>query len=147
MAELKKVFRPEFLNRVDEVIVFHKLDRADIKQIVDLMIARLSKQLAERDVNIELTEPAKELLAEKGFDPAFGARPLRRAIQQYIEDLLADEVLAGAIPDGSTVLVDCKDENTTMKLLAPKPKPEKELIGAPGEGSEGGKPRPDGEGS
>jgi ATP-dependent Clp protease ATP-binding subunit ClpC len=149
-AELKRVFRPEFLNRVDEVIVFHKLDRANIKEIVDLMIARVSKQLAERHVEVELTEPAKELLVDRGFDPGMGARPLRRAIQQYVEDLLADEVLAGAIPDGSTILVDRKDDNTFMKLLAKEHKPKKDLVGAGknGERSEGAKPsRPDGEGS
>ncbi|MBI5870249.1 MAG: ATP-dependent Clp protease ATP-binding subunit [Actinobacteria bacterium] len=147
-GELKRVFRPEFLNRVDEVIVFHKLDRADITSIVDLMIARVSQQLAERHVMIELTVPAKELLVEKGFDPGMGARPLRRAIQQYVEDLLADEVLAGAIPDGSTVLVDRKDDRTFMTLLAKEHKPKKDLVGASGERSEAAKPaRTDGEGS
>ncbi|MDO8736588.1 MAG: ATP-dependent Clp protease ATP-binding subunit, partial [Thermoleophilia bacterium] len=147
-GELKRVFRPEFLNRVDEVIVFHKLDRADITSIVDLMIARVSQQLAERQVLIELTVPAKELLVEKGFDPGMGARPLRRAIQQYVEDLLADEVLAGAIPDGSTVLVDRKDDRTFMTLLAKEHKPKKDLVGASGERSDAAKPaRTDGEGS
>ncbi|MHB1390031.1 MAG: ATP-dependent Clp protease ATP-binding subunit [Thermoleophilia bacterium] len=130
MNELKKVFRPEFLNRLDEVIVFHKLDRSHIKLIVDLMIKRVSQQLSERQVTVELTPKAKELLADKGYDPAFGARPLRRAIQQYVEDLLADEVLAGAIPDGSTILVDRKGDNTFMKLLAKLPTPKKDLIGA-----------------
>ncbi|MFA5810161.1 MAG: AAA family ATPase, partial [Thermoleophilia bacterium] len=149
MGELKKVFRPEFLNRVDEVIVFHKLDRANIKEIVDLMINRVSQQLAEREVAIEISETAKELLVDKGYDPGMGARPLRRAIQQYVEDLLADEVLSGAIPDGSTVLVDRKDDNTFMKLLAKQPKPKKDLIGATkGDRSEGKKPsRSDGEDS
>ncbi len=149
-GELKRVFRPEFLNRVDEVIVFHKLDRANIKEIVDLMIARVGQQLAEREVLIELTEPAKELLVDRGFDPGMGARPLRRAIQQYVEDLLADEVLAGAIPDGSTVLVDRKNDNTFMTLLAKQHKPKKDLVGASknGERSDRAKsPRPDDEGS
>ncbi len=149
-AELKRVFRPEFLNRVDEVIVFHKLDRANIKDIVELMIARVGEQLGERDVAVQITEPAKELLVDRGFDPGMGARPLRRAIQQYVEDLLADEVLAGAIPDGSTVLVDRKDDRTFMTLLAKAPKPKKDLVGASknGERTESPKPaRPDGEGS
>ncbi|MBK5225265.1 MAG: ATP-dependent Clp protease ATP-binding subunit [Thermoleophilia bacterium] len=149
-GELKRVFRPEFLNRVDEVIVFHKLDRANIKEIVDLMIARVGQQLAEREVAIELTEPAKELLVDRGFDPGMGARPLRRAIQQYVEDLLADEVLAGAIPDGSTVLIDRKNDNTFMTLLAKHHKPKKDLVGASknGESSDRAKsPRPDDEGS
>ncbi|MHB0915994.1 MAG: ATP-dependent Clp protease ATP-binding subunit [Thermoleophilia bacterium] len=129
-GELKKVFRPEFLNRLDEVIVFHKLTRDDIKLIVDLMIARVGEQLSERDVDIQLTDTARDLLVEKGYDPSMGARPLRRAIQQYVEDLLADEVLAGAIPDGSTVLIDRKDDETLLTLLAAKPKPKKEMIGA-----------------
>jgi ATP-dependent Clp protease ATP-binding subunit ClpC len=131
-GELKKVFRPEFLNRLDEVIVFHKLTREDIKLIVDLMIDRVGEQLREREVDIQLTEPAKELLVEKGYEPSMGARPLRRAIQYYVEDLLADEVLAGAVPDGSTVLIDRKEDTTFMTLLAAKPKPKtkKEMIGA-----------------
>ncbi|RJQ41904.1 MAG: ATP-dependent Clp protease ATP-binding subunit [Gaiellales bacterium] len=144
-GELKKVFRPEFLNRLDEVIVFHKLERGDIKQIVDLMINRVGEQLGERNVDIQLTEEVRELLVEKGYDPAMGARPLRRAIQQYIEDLLADEVLAGAVPDGSTVLVDRKDDSTFMTLLAAKPKPKKEMIGAANSDA-GNNTGPDGEG-
>jgi len=81
-GELKRVFRPEFLNRVDEVIVFHKLERDEISQIVDLMIARLGDQLAAQGVRIALTEAGRELLVEKGYDPVLGARPLRRAIQR-----------------------------------------------------------------
>ena len=82
MGELKKVFRPELLNRIDEVIVFHKLSKEEITSIVDLMLKRLREQMAEHEVAIELTEEAKELLVEKGYDPAMGARPLRRAIQR-----------------------------------------------------------------
>src|SRR5213079_460047 len=95
MGELKKVFRPEFLNRIDEVIVFHKLAREEIKSIIDLMIGRVRAQVAEHELQLELTEPA------------MGARPLRRAIQRYIEDPLADEVLRrGEIDTGTTVLVE-----------------------------------------
>ncbi|HET6657098.1 MAG TPA: ATP-dependent Clp protease ATP-binding subunit, partial [Gaiellaceae bacterium] len=90
MGELKKVFRPELLNRIDEVIVFHKLTKEEIKTIVDLMMKRLKEQMGEHEAAIELSEEAKELLVEKGYDPAMGARPLRRAIQHYIEDPLAD---------------------------------------------------------
>ena len=93
MGELKKVFRPEFLNRIDEVIVFHKLSRRRSSEIIDLLITRVRAQVAEHELQLELTEEAKDLLAEKGWDPAMGARPLRRAIQRYIEDPLADEVL------------------------------------------------------
>ena len=107
MGELKKVFRPEFLNRIDEVIVFHKLTMDEIKEIIDLMIGRVRAQVAEHELQLELDEGAKELLADRGWDPAMGARPLRRAIQRYIEDPLADEVLRqGDIESGSTVLVE-----------------------------------------
>src|SRR5207237_5059126 len=82
MEELKRSFRPEFLNRIDEVIVFHSLSRDDVKSIVDLMMKRVRDQLKAKDVEIELTDAAKELLAQRGYDPALGARPLRRAIQR-----------------------------------------------------------------
>ena len=127
MGELKKVFRPEFLNRIDEVIVFHKLSREEIKEIVDLLIMRVKAQVAEHDLQLELTEEAKNLLADKGWDPAMGARPLRRAIQRYIEDPLADEVLrAGEIAPGTTVMVerdeagDEEDHPLKLKLIKPK---------------------------
>ncbi len=111
MGELKKVFRPELLNRIDEVIVFHKLTKEEIKTIVELLMKRLREQVGEHDATIELTEAAKELLVEKGYDPTMGARPLRRAIQRFIEDPLADFVLGRSIEPGSTVLVDRKGED------------------------------------
>src|SRR5688500_5357202 len=105
MGELKKVFRPELLNRIDEVIVFHKLTKDEIKTIVDLMLKRLREQMGTHEATIELTEEAKELLVEKGYDPAMGARPLRRAIQRFIEDPLADFVLGRSVKPGATILV------------------------------------------
>ncbi len=105
MSELKKVFRPELLNRIDEIIVFHKLTKDEIMSIVDLMLKRLREQMATHGVAIELTEEAKELLVDKGYDPAMGARPLRRAIQRFIEDPLADYVLGRELEPGSTILV------------------------------------------
>jgi len=105
MGELKKVFRPELLNRIDEVIVFHKLSKDEIMSIVDLLLRRLREQMATHEVSIELTDEAKELLVDKGYDPAMGARPLRRAIQRYIEDPLADFVLGRELEPGSTILV------------------------------------------
>src|SRR5881275_562160 len=105
MGELKKVFRPELLNRIDEVIVFHKLAKEEIMTIVDLQLRRLREQMAQHDVTIELTPEAKELLVDKGYDPAMGARPLRRAIQREIEDPLADFVLGRELEPGSTILV------------------------------------------
>jgi ATP-dependent Clp protease ATP-binding subunit ClpC len=108
MGELKKVFRPELLNRIDEIIVFPKLTREEILVIVDLMLKRLREQMAQHEVTIELTDEAKDLLVDKGYDPAMGARPLRRAIQRYIEDPLADYVLGREIEPGSNILVSRK---------------------------------------
>src|SRR5689334_19775153 len=108
MGELKKVFRPELLNRIDEIIVFHKLDKDEIKTIIDLLLKRLREQMATHEVLVELTEEAKDLLVDKGYDPAMGARPLRRAIQRYIEDPLADYVLGRPLEPGSTILVSRK---------------------------------------
>src|SRR5205085_3730621 len=104
MGELKKVFRPEFLNRIDEVIVFHKLTKDEIKRIIELLLTRIRESMAERELQLELSESAKDLLVEKGWDPAMGARPLRRAIQRYIEDPLADFVLRAELKSGSTVM-------------------------------------------
>ncbi|HLL87181.1 MAG TPA: AAA family ATPase, partial [Thermoleophilaceae bacterium] len=106
MGELKKVFRPEFLNRIDEVIVFHKLQKEEIKEIVELLLRRVRESMAERELSLNMSEDAKELLVDKGWDPAMGARPLRRAIQRYVEDPLADEVLRSNMPPGSTVDLD-----------------------------------------
>jgi ATP-dependent Clp protease ATP-binding subunit ClpC len=108
MGELKKVFRPELLNRIDEIIVFHKLTKDEIKTIIDLLLKRLREQMATHSVTVELTDEAKELLVEKGYDPAMGARPLRRAIQRFIEDPMADYVLGRQLEPGSTILVSRK---------------------------------------
>jgi len=108
--ELKQHFRPEFLNRVDDVVVFPQLSQDEIIQIVDLMIARLDARLRDKDMGIELTQPAKQLLAEKGYDPVLGARPLRRAIQRDIEDVLSEKILFGEIKAGEIVLVDAEGE-------------------------------------
>jgi ATP-dependent Clp protease ATP-binding subunit ClpC len=133
MGELKKVFRPELLNRIDEVIVFHKLTKEEIKTIVDLMMKRLREQMVEHDAAIELTDEAKELLVEKGYDPAMGARPLRRAIQRFIEDPLADFVLGRSIKPGSTILVSRKDEDEVDLSIVEGPEPEPEKVTVPAE--------------
>lgn len=109
MSELKKSFRPEFLNRIDEIIVFHSLDKEHIAQIVTLMSDELRKRLKEQEVDFVLTDGAKEFLANEGYDPAYGARPLRRAIQKHIEDRLSEELLKGNISKGDTVSIDEKD--------------------------------------
>jgi ATP-dependent Clp protease ATP-binding subunit ClpC len=119
MGELKKVFRPELLNRIDEVIVFHKLTKDEIMIIVDLMMKRLRDQMGEHEAAIELTDSAKELLVEKGYDPTMGARPLRRAIQRFIEDPLADFVLGRELGSGSTILVDRKNEDEVDITVIP----------------------------
>ena len=106
VEELKKAFRPEFLNRIDEVIVFHELDTAEIKAIVDLMMKRVAEQLESQDVSIELTEAAKSHLAKVGYDPALGARPLRRAIQKHVEDPLSEKILWREYEAGDTIIVD-----------------------------------------
>ena len=109
MDELKKSFRPEFLNRIDEVIVFHSLTQADVKQIVDLLMKRVTEQLKAKDLEIELTDAAKTVLAEKGFDPSLGARPLRRTIQRFVEDPLSEKLLWKEFRAGQTIIVDARD--------------------------------------
>jgi ATP-dependent Clp protease ATP-binding subunit ClpC len=110
--ELKSHFRPEFLNRIDDVIVFQQLTKNEIVEIVDLMIANLEKRLADRDIDIELTTAAKDLLAERGYDSQLGARPLRRAIQRDIEDPLSEKMLFGDLKAGHIVVVDVEGEGT-----------------------------------
>jgi len=155
MGELKKVFRPEFLNRIDEVIVFHKLAREEVREIVELLMKRVRESLAERELSLNLSEEATDLLVEKGWDPSMGARPLRRAIQRYIEDPLADQVLAQNAEPGSTVEVDKadrdpddKDSEDEVKISITKPR-KREAVGvgggAPG-GPEGDSGEPSSEG-
>jgi ATP-dependent Clp protease ATP-binding subunit ClpC len=135
-GELKKVFRPELLNRIDEVIVFHKLTKDEIKTIVELMMRRLREQMGEHAADVELTEGAKELLVEKGYDPTMGARPLRRAIQRYIEDPLADFVLGAEVTAGATILVDKKDDSedeVAITIIPGAPPEEMEKVTVPPE--------------
>ncbi len=140
MGELKKVFRPEFLNRIDDVIVFHKLGKDEIKQIVELLLLRIRESMAERELQLELTDPAKELLVEKGWDPAMGARPLRRAIQRYIEDPLADFVLREQVVPGATVVVNPagEGEEGEVRLTIVKPKKQKTPVGVGAGAAEAG---------
>jgi ATP-dependent Clp protease ATP-binding subunit ClpC len=144
MGELKKVFRPEFLNRIDDVIVFHKLQKEEIKQIVELLLLRIRASMAERELQLELTDTAKDLLVEKGWDPAMGARPLRRAIQRYIEDPLADFVLREELTPGATVVVDPAEdgEEGEVRLRIVKPKKQKTPVGV---GAESAKELPSAE--
>lgn len=108
--ELKTHFRPEFLNRIDDVIVFHQLSEEEIIRIVDLMVANLELRLKEKDMGIELTATAKQILAKRGYDPVLGARPLRRTIQREIEDALSEKILFGEVKAGQIVLIDVEGE-------------------------------------
>jgi len=114
MEELKKTFRPEFLNRIDEVIVFHALNEEHIKKIVELMLNELNERLKDYEIQIEVTESAKEILTKEGFDPLYGARPLRRAIQRLVEDQLSEKMLQGEISRGNTVIIDGADGKLTF---------------------------------
>ena len=107
--ELKKHFRPEFLNRIDDIIVFHQLTREEIIEMVDLMVNRVGKQLKAKDMEMELSDNAKALLAKRGFDPVLGARPLRRTIQREIEDALSEKILFDEIRPGQLVTVDVEN--------------------------------------
>ena len=109
VARLRQHFRPEFLNRVDEIIVFHSLTTEDLVQIVDIQLRRLQGLLAERNIALELTEAARQLVAEKGYDPVYGARPLKRTIQRELQDPLALKILQGEFRGGDIVLVDARD--------------------------------------
>jgi ATP-dependent Clp protease ATP-binding subunit ClpB len=112
--DVRKAFRPEFLNRLDEVIVFHRLGRAHIHKIIDIQLGRFAQRLGKREITLELTPEAKDFLAEVGWDPQYGARPLKRAIQRYLEDPLAKEVLSGTYPPGTHLRVDRGPEGLTF---------------------------------
>jgi ATP-dependent Clp protease ATP-binding subunit ClpC len=131
MEELKRSFRPEFLNRIDEVIVFHSLTQGDVKQIVDLMMKRVREQLKGKDLEIELTDAAKTVLAEKGYDPSLGARPLRRTIQQLVEDPLSEKLLWKEFRAGQTIIVDARDGEIVFEGAGVPPEvPPVELAGS-----------------
>jgi len=114
MGEVRKTFRPEFLNRLDDIIVFHELSEEQIRQIVDLMARDLQKRLAERKLGLEMSEAAKSWLAKAGFDPIYGARPLRRALERYVENPLSAKVLRGEFKEGDTVIVDLAGDALTF---------------------------------
>ena len=115
MEELKKAFRPEFLNRIDETIVFHSLEKKHLKEIVTLMVDELKERLKEQDLDLDLTDAAKEKITEEGYDPEYGARPLRRAIQKFVEDRLSEELLKGTITPGEHIVFDVEDDEFVIK--------------------------------
>jgi len=114
MEVVRSHFRPEFLNRVDEIILFHRLRREHMANIVDIQMKRLAKLLTDRKITLDLDEEAKTWLGNKGYDPAYGARPLKRVIQKYVQDPLAEQILEGKIHDGETIKVGVKDGNLTF---------------------------------
>ena len=109
LDEVRATFRPEFVNRVDEIVVFDPLGRDEIRQIVDIQLRGLQRRLAERKLTVTLTDAARDYLADEGYEPAFGARPLKRLIQRQIQDPLALKLLAGEIHDGDTVQIDAPE--------------------------------------
>ena len=115
---LKKAFAPEFLNRIDDVIVFNALEREHIHQIIDIELAKLFKRINDIGYDLNLTEEAKDYIAEKGFDKQYGARPLKRAIQKYIEDALAEEIVNSKLEEGDSIFMDLdkKSEELTIKI-------------------------------
>jgi len=118
LGELKKTFRPEFLNRIDSVVVFHALTQEHIRQIVDLMLAMVSQQLSEKGIKLEVTDAAKDFLGEKGYDEVFGARPLRRVIQETVEDKLSDSLLRSQFRSGDTAVIDLEGDEIVVRPAA-----------------------------
>jgi len=110
-------FRPEFLNRIDEIIIFHSLMKAQLRQIVTLQVKHLEKRLGDQKLSLKLTEAALDYLAEIGYDPVYGARPLKRAVQRYLETAIAKAILRGEFKGGDTIYVDVESERLTFKRL------------------------------
>jgi ATP-dependent Clp protease ATP-binding subunit ClpC len=121
IEESKKAFKPEFLNRLDELVVFHMLEKADLSRIIDLEISKLAKRLKDKSIVIQLSETSRALLIEKGYDPSYGARPMRRAVEKYLEDPLAEALLRGDIKQGDTVEVIRRDNSDELLFQAINP--------------------------
>ena len=118
LEEAKKHFRPEFLNRLDDLVVFHMLEKKDLNQIVDLEVNKLVKRLAEKEIALTLTAEARDFLSEKGFDPSYGARPMRRAVERFLEDPLAEAVLRGSVKPGDSVEVVKKPDAEELDFIS-----------------------------
>jgi ATP-dependent Clp protease ATP-binding subunit ClpC len=121
-SALKRAFSPEFLNRLDDVIVFNSLQREHIHKIIDITLGKLFARILSLGYNVELTEKAKDFLAEKGYDQQFGARPLNRAIQKYLEDPVAEEILKGEVTEGGTILADYEGTGESLTIKVKKAK-------------------------
>lgn len=116
MGEMKRRFKPEFLNRVDDIIMFKALDKEEIKKIIDIFIKSLANRLKEKDIDIEVTDAAKEIMVREGYDPVYGARPLKRYIGNTLETMIARKLIAGDIYSGCTIVVDGEDDNISIKV-------------------------------
>src|SRR6187402_3685117 len=125
-SALKRVFSPEFLNRLDDVIVFNSLQREHIHKIIEITLKKVFDRITQLGYNVELTDKAKDFLAEKGYDHQFGARPLNRAIQKYLEDPVAEEILKGEIEEGGTILADYEGKGEQLTIKVKKVKAPKE---------------------
>ena len=112
MDEVKRFFRPEFLNRIDDIIIFHPLEKKDLEHIIDIMLTKMNRRLSEQKMTVEVTPAAKDFLITKGSDTQYGARPLKRAIRKFIEDPIAEQILAGNLKLGGTVVADKNDDDT-----------------------------------
>ena len=121
MEEVKRFFRPEFLNRIDSTVVFHQLTESEIIKIVDLMMDMVRSELKEKNISLKISAKAKKYLGEKGFDPVLGARPLRRLIQDEIEDALSEELLSGKLKEGYTAKIDIKKDGLKITCEGPQP--------------------------
>jgi len=121
LEESKRVFKPEFLNRLDDMIVFHQLERNDLVQIVDLEVAKVVDRVRAKNIRIQLDPTAVEFLIDKGYDPTYGARPMRRAVERYLEDPLAEELLRTNIKQGDTVEVYAAGEQLAFRAAQPEP--------------------------
>ena len=114
LTEVKRVFRPEFINRLDEIIVFHSLDKPQMEKIVDIQLIDIEERLKEKKITLHLSKAAKELLVEQGFDPLFGARPIKRALRRLLEDPLAEEILRNRFKEGSVINIDRDQEQLSF---------------------------------
>ena len=117
MNELRGHFRPEFLNRLDETILFKPLTKSDIRSIINLLLADLNKRLSDKELHLEITEEAKDFITEHGYDPVYGARPLKRYVQKYVETLTAKIILQGDVVSGDTIVITVEGEGLTAKIL------------------------------
>jgi ATP-dependent Clp protease ATP-binding subunit ClpC len=126
LEESKRYFKPEFLNRLDDLVVFHMLEKVDLNQIVDLEVSKLVRRLAEKEVALTLSQEARDFLSEKGFDPAYGARPMRRAVERFLEDPLAESLLRGDVKPGDSVNVVKKSDSEELAFVSTRPEPQEE---------------------